>query len=162
MRRGPAACLALLGCLAVAPARAQTLYSVSTPALAIATPSESDYDAGVSDPSPNYTVITSCTGRTSAGCRLFLQYGGNGQAQQVDMQYAIVSLGSGDCQGAAANPNAWFAVHPNAVVLTTRKNRVCVATFRFRVNPLAWSTITSPGPPGGGYRQQVGFVLTRP
>jgi hypothetical protein len=153
------------GCLTSAtPAllSAQALRSLSGAALSVIAPTETDYTAGVSDPTGHYTIATTCTGSTSAGCRLFLQYGSNSQGQQVDMEYAIVSLSSSDCQGAAANPNAWFPVLPTAVVLNTRKNRNCVATFRFRVSPLAWTVYTSPGPAGGAYAQQISFHLTRP
>ena len=154
-----AACLAATVTL---DAGAQGLSSSSGAALSIAAPSESQYDAGASDPSGNYTIITTCTGTTSAGCRLFLQYGSNPQGQQVGMEYAVVSIGSADCGGVVANSNAWMPVQPASVVLSTAKNRTCVATFRFRVSPLSWTLYQSPGPPGGSYKQRVDFVLTRP
>jgi len=153
------------GCLvATVPfdAGGQSLSSSTGASLSIAAPTEARYDAGASDPSGNYTITTTCTGTTSAGCRLFLRYGSNSQGQQVGMEYAVVSVSSADCGGAVANPNAWAPVQPASVVLSTEKNRTCVATFQFRVSPLAWILYQSPGPPGGSYRQRVDFVLTRP
>jgi hypothetical protein len=76
------------------------------------------------------------------------------------MEYAIVSL-SANCQGAVANANSWFALNPATVVLSTRKNKACNASFRFRVSPLAYNLYVSPAP-GGAYKQQVRFVFTRP
>jgi hypothetical protein len=143
-------------------AGAQSLSSSTGAALSIAAPTDAPYDAGASDPSGNYTIITTCTGTTSAGCRLFLQYGSNPQGQQVGMEYAIVAVGSADCAGVVANPSAWMPVQPASVVLSTEKNRTCVATFQFRVSPLSWTLYQSPGPPGGSYKQRVDFVLTRP
>lgn len=144
------------------PVNAQSLTSTTGAALSIAAPTEAAYDAGVSAASGNYTVRTTCTGGGSSGCRLFLRYGTNSQGQQVDMQYAVVSLGSAACQGAVANPNSWLAVQPTAVVLSTVKGVNCVATFRFRVSPLSYALYQSPGPSSGSYRQRVAFQLTRP
>ena len=141
---------------------AQTLASASGAALSISAPLESDYDAGVSGSSGSYVITTTCTGTGSAGCRLFLQYGTNSQGQQMDMQYAVVSLSSSDCAGAVANPSTWLTVQPTSAVLSTAKNKSCVATFQFRVSPISWSLYQSPGPPGGNYRQQLHFVFTRP
>ncbi len=142
---------------------AQTLVSLSGAALAVSAPTEAQYDAGgPSSSTSTYTVTTTCTGSKASGCRLFLQFGSNSQGQQVDVQWAVTSLSSNQCRGATANPNAWFDVVPTAVVLSTRKNRTCTATFIFRVNPLSYSTYQSPGPSGGAYRQQVRFVFTRP
>lgn len=152
----------LLGLAGSRVAPAQILFSTSGAALSVATLAESDYDAGQSGPTATYTIVTACTGRGGAGCRLFLQYGGNPQGQQLDLQYSVVSIGSGECQGVAANPNAWFPVQPASVVLSTRKNRNCVATFRFRASPVTWTAYRSPGPVGGAYRQQVRFQFTRP
>ena len=140
----------------------QSLTSVSGASLSIAAPTESQYDAGASGSSGSYTISTTCTGTGPADCRLFLQYGTNSQGQQVDMEYAVVSLGSGDCVGAVASPSTWIAVQPTSVVLSTNKNKSCVATFQFRVSPLSWSTYSSPGPGSGTYRQRVNFVFTRP
>jgi hypothetical protein len=154
-----AACLAATVAL---DAGAQSLISTSGASLSIVTPTEAQYDAGVSNPSGNYTIVTACIGTTSAGCRLFLQYGSNPQGQQVGMEYAVVAIGSSDCEGVVANPNAWMPVQPASVVLSTAKNRTCVATFQFRVSPLSWILYQSPGPPGGSYKQRVDFVLTRP
>jgi hypothetical protein len=151
-----------LALTAVRGVRAQTLTSVTSPALLLAAPNEVQYDAGASLPTPDYAIATTCTGTGPEGCRLFLQYGSNPQGQQVDMEYAIVALGTRDCDNAVANPGAWYPVQPTAVVLTTRKNRRCVATFRFRVSPLAWTTYQSPGPPGGAWAQRVNFLFTRP
>jgi hypothetical protein len=139
----------------------QSLSSSSGASLAIATLTENHYDAGVSDPTTGYTLTTTCTGPTSAGCRLFIQYGANSQGQQVGMEYAVVSL-TADCDGAVANPDVWIAVQPTLTVLSTDKNKSCVASFRFRASPLAWDVYLAPGPSGGAYRQQVKFVLTRP
>jgi hypothetical protein len=142
---------------------AQGLASASGASLSIATPGEAEYDAGASGASGNYTITTSCTGPTSAGCRLFLQYGTNPQGLQLATEYAVVSLSSADCIGAVADANAWAPVQPTAVVLSTAKNRTCVATFRFRVSPLSYAVhVSSPGPPGGTYRQNITFVFTRP
>jgi hypothetical protein len=143
-------------------ARAQTLASVTNPLLPIPAPNESQYDAGVSLPTADYAVATKCTGTGPEGCSLFFQYGSNSQGQQVDMEYAIVALGSDDCDNAVANPSAWYAVQPTTVVLTTRKNRRCVATFRLRVSPLSYASHQSPGPPGGTWAQRVNFLFTRP
>jgi hypothetical protein len=143
-------------------AGAQILSASTGAALSIPEPTEARYDAGASDPSGNYTIITTCTGTGSAGCRLFLQYGSNPQGQQVGMEYAVVSIGPASCGGVVANPNAWSPVQSASVVLSTAKNATCVATFRFRVSPLSWSLYQSPGPPGGSYKQRVDFVLTRP
>ena len=143
-------------------ASAQVLVSVSSAALAVAAPDEAAYDAGASSATGDYSIATTCTGTGGAGCRLFLQYGTNSQGQQVDMQYAVVSLSSADCLGAVANPTLWLTVQPTSVVLSTAKNKSCVAIFRFRVSPLSWSVYQSPGPPGGTYKQQINFVLTRP
>ena len=141
---------------------AQTMVSASGAALSISAPVESDYDAGVSASTGTYAITTTCTGTGSAGCRLFLQYGTNSQGQQMDMQYAVVSLSSSDCAGAVANPSTWITVQPATAVLSTAKNKTCVATFRFRVSPMSWSLYQSPGPPGGSYRQQLNFAFTRP
>jgi hypothetical protein len=163
MIRGWAVGLATVASMAAASARAQGLISASGASLSIATPGETQYDAGASGASGNYTITTSCIGTGSAGCRLFLQYGSNPQGLQLDMEYAVVSLGSADCAGAVANANAWLTVQPTSVVLSTAKNRVCVATFRFRVSPLSYAVhVSSPGPPGGTYMQNVIFVFTRP
>jgi hypothetical protein len=163
MIRGLAVGVASAAFLAAAPVRAQGLSSASGASLSIATPGETEYDAGASGASANYTITTSCTGTTSAGCRLFLQYGSNPQGLQLDLEYAVVSLGSTDCADALANANAWLPVQPSSVVLSTAKNRTCVATFRFRVSPLSYAVhVSSPGPPGGTYMQNVVFVFTRP
>jgi len=152
-----------LFCLTMVPAAgAQNLISTSGASLSVAAPGETDYAAGVSGPTQSYTVVTACTGTGFYGCRLFLQYGSNPQGQQLDMEYAIVSLGKGSCENAAANPAVWFPVLPTSVLLTTRKNAKCVATFQFRVSPLTWAAHQSPGPPGGAYRQQLRFQFTRP
>ena len=149
--------------MTTATVRAQGLASASGASLSIATPGETEYDAGASGPTGNYTITTSCTGTTGAGCRLFLQYGSNPQGLQLDTEYAIVSLGSVDCLGAVANANSWFPVQATAVVLSTAKNKSCVATFRFRVSPLSYAVhVASPGPPGGTYMQRIAFVFTRP
>jgi hypothetical protein len=147
-------------CLVATRVPAQGLSSASGASLSIATPTETEYDAGASGASGNYSITTSCAGTGGAGCRLFLQYGSNPQGLQLDMEYAIVSLGSVDCAGAVANPNAWASVQPTAVVLSTAKNKTCVATFRFRVSPLSYAVHTSPGP--GTYKQRVAFLFTRP
>jgi hypothetical protein len=141
---------------------AQSLASASGASFSVAAPTESDYDAGVSASSGSYAVTTTCTGTGGAGCRLFLQYGTNSQGQQVDMQYAVVSLSSVDCAGAVASPSTWITVQPASVVLSTAKSKSCVATFRFRVSPISYSLFQSPGPPGGNYRQRLNFVFTRP
>ena len=141
---------------------AQTLTSASGAALSVSAPTESDYDAGVSGSTSSYTIATTCTGTGSADCRLFLQYGTHSQGQQMDMQYAVISLSSADCVGAVANPSTWITVQPTAAVLTTIKNKACVATFRFRVSPISYSLYQSPGPPGGNYRQRLNFLFTRP
>ena len=140
----------------------QGLSSSSGASLSIAAPGESEYDAGASAGSGSYTITTTCTGTGSAGCRLFFQYGTNSQGQQVDMQYAIVSLGSSDCEGAVASSSTWISVQPSSAVLSTAKNKSCVATFQFRVSPLSWSQYPSPGPGSGTYRQRVNLVFTRP
>ena len=142
-------------------ANGQGLASSSGASLAIATLAESHYTAGTSDPTASYSLTTTCTGSTSAGCRLFIQYGTNSQGQQVDMQYAVASA-SADCTGVVANPNVWSTVQPAVSVLSTAKNKSCVAAFRFRVAPVTWSAYQSPGPAGSTYRQQVKFVFTRP
>ncbi len=163
MNRGWAVGAVTATFLAAPSARAQGLSSASGASLSIATPGETEYDAGASGASGNYTITTSCTGTTGAGCRLFLQYGSNPQGLQLDLEYAVVSLGSADCAGAVANANAWLPVQPASVVLSTAKNRTCVATFRFRVSPLSYAVhVSSPGPPGGTYMQDVTFVFTRP
>lgn len=141
---------------------AQTLTSSSGASLSIAAPNELAYDASASAGSGSYTISTTCAGTGSADCRLFLQYGANSQGQQVDMEYAVVSLGSADCIGAVASPSTWIAVQPTSVVLSTNKNKSCVATFQFRVSPLTWSLYPSPGPGSGTYRQRINFVFTRP
>ena len=138
----------------------QGLTSASGASLSIVTPTEADYDAGASLPTANYAITTSCTGTLSAGCRLFIQYGSNPQGQQVDLEYAILSL-TADCLGAVANANTWYAVNPATTVLSTNKNKTCVAAFSFRVGPLSYALHTSPAP-NGAYRQQARFVLTRP
>jgi hypothetical protein len=138
----------------------QDLSSTSGASLSITTPSEADYDAGASLPTANYAITTSCTGTLSSGCRLFIQYGSNPQGQQVDLEYAILSL-TADCLGAVANANTWYAVNPVTTVLSTNKNKTCVAAFSFRVGPLSYALHTSPAP-NGAYRQQARFVLTRP
>lgn len=143
-------------------AGAQSLASASSASLAVSAPTESDYDAGVSANSGNYTITTTCLGTGGAGCRLFLHYSTNSQGQQMDMQYAVVSLSSTDCAGAVASPSTWITVQPTATVLSTGKNKVCVATFRFRVSPISYSLYQSPGPPSGNYRQRLNFVFTRP
>ena len=141
-------------------APAQGLASGSGASLAVATPTEAQYDAGASGPTGNYAITTTCTGAGPSGCRLFLQYNTNPQGQQVGIEYAIVSL-SVRCLGAVANANAWFPVNPATVVLSTVKSRTCNASFRFRVSPLAYNLYLSPAP-GGAYRQRVRFVFTRP
>lgn len=141
---------------------AQGLASASGASLSIATPTETEYDAGASAASGNYTITTTCTGSNSFGCRLFFQYGSNGQSLQLGMEYAVVSLGSTDCQGAVANANAWIAVQPTSVVLSTNKNQSCVATFRFRVSPLSYAVHTVAASSSGTFKQQVAFVFTRP
>lgn len=151
----------VLGLSLATEAHAQAIYTLSTASLDIAAPREAEYDAGASDASDNFFIITTCTGSRSHGCRLFLQYGSNPQGQQVGMEYALVTAGA-DCEGVSANPNAWLPVQPTAVVLSTRKNRICTATFRFRVRPISYATYTSPGPVGGAYLQRVNFLLTRP
>ena len=140
----------------------QSLTSSSGASLSIAAPTESAYDANASAGSGTYTISTTCTGTGPSDCRLFLQYGTNSQGQQVDMEYAVVSLGSDDCLGAVASPSAWIAVQPTSVVLSTNKNKSCVATFQFRVSPMSWSLYLSPGPGNGTYRQRINFVFTRP
>ena len=163
MTRGWVVWVTTTAFVAAAPARAQGLNSASGASLSIATPGEAEYDAGASGASGNYTITTTCTGTTSAGCRLFLQYGSNPQGLQLDMEYAVVSLGSTDCADAVANANAWLPVQPASVVLSTAKNKTCVATFRFRVSPLSYAVhVSVPGPPGGTYMQNVTFVFTRP
>lgn len=163
MIRGWAAGMGTAALLAAAPVRAQSLSSASGASLSTSTPGETEYDAGASGASGNYTITTTCTGTSNAGCRLFLQYGSNPQGLQLDMEYAIVSLGSVDCENAVANANSWLPVQPTSVVLSTAKNRSCVATFRFRVSPLSYAVhVSSPGPPGGTYVQNVIFVFTRP
>jgi len=144
------------------PLPGQSLTSSSGASLSIAAPNESAYDASASAGSGSYTISTTCTGTGAADCRLFLQYGTNSQGQQVDMEYAVVSLGSADCIGAVASPATWIAVQPTSVVLSTNKNKSCVATFQFRVSPLSWSVYPFPGPGSGTYRQRVNFVFTRP
>ena len=141
---------------------AQILVSVSAASLSVAAPTETDYDAGVSGNTGNYAITTTCTGTGPAGCRLFLQYGTNSQGQQMDMQYAVVSLSSADCVGAVAAPSTWITVQPTTTVLSTAKNKSCIATFRFRVSPISYSLYQSPGPPSGDYRQKLNFVFTRP
>lgn len=154
--------IALLGtALLGAAANAQGLASSSGASLAIATLTESNYSGGTSDPTASYSLTTTCTGTTSAGCRLFIQYGTNSQGQQVDMEYAVVSA-SADCTGVVANPNVWAAVQPAVAVLSTVKNKSCLAAFRLRAAPVTWSAYQSPGPAGNTYRQQVKFVFTRP
>ena len=98
----------------------QGLSSASGASLSIVTPTEVDYDAGASLPTANYGITTSCTGTTGAGCRLFIQYGTNPQGQQVDLEYAILSL-TVDCLGAVANANTWYAVNPATTVISTNK-----------------------------------------
>lgn len=141
---------------------AQSLASASGASLTVSAPTESDYDAGVSGNTGSYSITTACLGFGGAGCSLFLQYGTNSQGQQMDMQYAVVSLSSTDCAGAVASPSTWITVQPTATVLSTAKNKICVATFRFRVSPISYSLYQSPGPPSGNYRQQLNFVFTRP
>ncbi|NUQ11734.1 MAG: hypothetical protein HUU26_05295 [Gemmatimonadaceae bacterium] len=141
---------------------AQSLTSSSGASLSIAAPTESAYDAGVSGPSGNYSVRTTCTGGGGAGCRLFIQYGSDSQGQQVGMEYAVVALSSSACAGAVANPNTWYPVQPTVVVLSTAKFATCTATFRFRVSPLTWVLYQSPGPSAGSYRQRLAIRLTRP
>jgi hypothetical protein len=80
----------------------------------------------------------------------------------MDMQYAVVSLSSSDCEGAIANPSTWITVQPTTEVLSTAKNKACTATFKFRVSPISYSLFQSPGPPGGSYKQRLNFVFTRP
>jgi hypothetical protein len=116
----------------------------------------------VSGNTGSYAITTTCTGTGSAGCRLFIQYGTNSQGQQMDMQYAVVSLSSADCVGAVASPSTWITVQPTTTVLSTAKNKSCVATFRFRVSPISYSLYQSPGPPSGTYRQKLNFAFTRP
>ena len=146
--------------LAARESSGQGLTSASGASLSIVTPTESDYDAGASLPTANYGITTSCTGTTGAGCRLFIQYGTNPQGQQVDLEYAILSL-TVDCLGAVANANTWYAVNPATTVISTGKNKTCVAALSFRVSPLSYAVHTSPAP-NGSYRQQARFVLTRP
>jgi hypothetical protein len=160
--RRPTCRIVLLALALLAPAaNGQGLSSSSGASLAIATLTESNYAAGASDPTTSYALTTTCTGTTSAGCRLFLQYGINSQGQQVDMEYAIVSA-TADCAGVVADPNVWLPLQPSAAVLSTAKNKSCAVAFRFRAGPVTWSVYQSPGPPGGTYRQQVNFVFTRP
>lgn len=142
-------------------AGAQSIYTLSTASLDIAAPREAQYDAGASDASDDFFIVTTCTGSRNHGCRLFLQYGSNSQGQQVGMEYAVVTAGN-DCDNVSANPNAWFPVQPTAVVLTTRKNRICTATFRFRVRTLDYASYVSPGPAAGAYQQRINFQFTRP
>jgi hypothetical protein len=142
-------------------ASAQTLSSVTNPALPIPAPNETQYDAGASLPSPDYSIATTCRVSGPEGCRLFFQYGSNSQGMQLDLEYAVVALGSDDCEDAVANPGTWYPVQPTAVVLTTRKNQDCIATFRFRASPISYSSHQSPGPPGG-WGQRVNFMFTRP
>lgn len=146
--------------LAARESSGQALSSTSGASLSITTPTEADYDAGASLPTASYSITTSCTGTLSAGCRLFIQYGANPQGQQVDLEYAILAV-TADCLGAVANANTWYAVNPATTVLSTNKNRTCVAAFSFRVGPLSYALHTSPAP-NGAYRQQARFVLTRP
>ena len=143
-------------------AGAQGLASASGASLSVSTPTESDYDAGASGNTGSYAITTACSGTGGAGCRLFIQYGTNSQGQQMDMQYAVVSLSSVDCVGAVASPSTWITVQPTTAVLSTVKNKSCVATFRFRVSPISYSLYQSPGPPSGNYRQQLTFAFTRP
>lgn len=150
------------GALVSSGAGAQALSSSTGAALAIAAPTEAQYDAGASGASGNYTISTTCTGTGTAGCRLFLQYGTNSQGQQVSMEYAVVSISSSQCRNVVANPNAWVTVQPTAVILNTNRGANCTASFRFRVSPLGWTTYLSPGPVSGAYRQRVIFVFTRP
>jgi hypothetical protein len=76
------------------------------------------------------------------------------------MQWAVSSA-TAPCQGIPAL-GVFSDVVPTAAVLSTAKNATCVATFRFRVNPLAYAMHTSPGPVSGAYKQEVRLVLTRP
>lgn len=138
----------------------QQITSNGGASLSVAAPGETEYDAGASGPTGNYRIMARCTGTGPAGCRLFLQYGGNSQGQQMGIEYAIVSA-SGQCDGVVASANVWYPLNPTTVVLSTAANRLCNAAFRFRVSPLAWSLYPAPAP-GGAYRQQVRFVFTRP
>ena len=160
--RGAATLAASLLIITAHNAGAQSLASASGASLSISAPTESDYDAGVSGNTGSYAITTTCSGTGGAGCRLFIQYGTNSQGQQMDMQYAVVSLSSTDCVGAVASPSTWITVQPTTAVLSTLKNKSCVATFRFRVSPISYSLYQSPGPPSGTYRQQLTFAFTRP
>jgi hypothetical protein len=56
----------------------------------------------------------------------------------------------------------WAVVQPAVAVLSTQKNRSCIAIFQFRAAPVTWGAYQSPGPATGTYRQQLTFVFTRP
>src|SRR5262245_21820957 len=123
MIRGWAVGMGTAAMLAAAPVRAQGLSSAPGASLSISTPDETEYDAGASGASGNYTVTTTCTGTGGAGCRLFLQYRSNPQGLQLDTEYAVVSLGSAYCLGAVANASSWLPVQPTSAVLSTAKNK---------------------------------------
>jgi hypothetical protein len=154
--------LCVLAVLVLAPRKlhAQLLTSLSNPALAIVTPTETHYDAGASASTASYTIVTTCIG-LGGGCRLFVQYGTNSQGQQVDTKWALTSAPSAQCRNLPAL-NVFNDVVPTNVVLTTLANEICTATFVLRVSPLSYATYTSPGPASGAYVQQVKFVFTRP
>ena len=161
-----AAIAALVGVVELgtpARARAQVLVSVSSSALAVAAPTEAQYDAGGPTGSTgSYTITTTCLGTGPANCRLFIQYGTNSQGQQVGMQWAITSATpAASCQNLPAL-NVFQDVVAATVVLTAVKSLNCIATFTFRVNPLSYTTYQSPGPVAGAYKQQIKLVLTRP
>ena len=159
---GARRCLAFVLLLGAARSvQGQGLSSASGAALSVATLTEAQYDAGgPSGQTAGYTITTSCTGTGSSGCRLFIQYGSNSQGQQLGMQWALSSA-TAPCLG-TPTLDVFTDVTPAAVVLSTNKNQTCVATFRFRVNPLAYTMYIAPGPVGGDYKQQVTLVLTRP
>lgn len=159
--RIPLICLVLPALVAQSGVDGQEISSNSSASLSVAAPTESEYDAGASGATGTYRIQARCRGGAGpAGCRLFLQYGSNSQGQQVGIEYAIVSL-SGQCGGAVASATVWYSVNPMTAVLSTAANRNCIAAFRFRVSPLAWSLFAAPAP-GGAYRQQVRFVFTSP
>lgn len=162
-----AAAIAALGVIVEAGtpacARAQALASVSSAALAVAAPTEAQYDAGGPTGSTgSYTITTTCTGPGPNNCRLFLQYGTNSQGQQVGTQWALTSATPAAACTNLPALNVFQDVVAATVVLTAIKNMNCIATFVFRVNPLSYTTYQSPGPVSGAYKQQVKFVLTRP
>jgi hypothetical protein len=143
--------------------RAQALVSVSSASLAVAAPTEAQYDAGGPTGSTgSYTITTTCAGSGPAHCRLFLQYGTNSQGQQVGTQWALTSATPAAACTNLPALNVFQDVVAATVVLTALKNLNCIATFIFRVNPLSYTIYQSPGPVSGAYKQQIQFVLTRP